>query len=206
MYLDSVLTRVLDKTWSREFALLKRNHELYLEHLELMAAEELTRKIYRYVVNIPGNTYDRVRVPPDSVLMVIDEMVKDIPSLKFTATFASFTFKALLNTNLQKAYEYIREAMAVTDGPPYSVLISQIKGNTENLQIPKNIYMLGAECYQALNDKDPYPEFGLPSGRYQKMAKLYRLAGDDAKAKEAEQKSKETITESKYSIPKLKEL
>lgn len=206
MYLDSVLMRVLDKTWNREFALLKRNHGLYLDHLEFMAARELVRKIERYVVNIPRNMYDRVRVPPDSVLMVIDEIVKDIPSLKFTSTFAAFTFEALLKTDVQKAYEYIREAMAVTDGPPYSVLISKIEGNTENLQIPKDIYMLGAECYQALNDNDPYPEFGLPSGRYQKMAKLYRLAGDLAKAEEAEQKSKSIITDSKSSIPKLKEL
>ena len=187
-YLDSVLTRILNKTWSREFALLKRNHQLYLRHLESMGSQELLVKIDRYVANMANNTYNRVKISPDSILLVIDEMVKNVPSLEFLPVFVSFKFAALLKTEPQKAYDFAREAMAYDDDPPYRTLIVNIEENSEKLQIPVNIYRLGAECYQALIDSNPYPEYGDIPGKYKKMANLYKLAGDLPKAKEAEQK------------------
>ncbi len=70
-YLDSVLTKILSKNWSPEFARLKRNHQQYLKYLEYTGSQELTKRISRYAINIAGNTYERVQVTPDSVLMVL---------------------------------------------------------------------------------------------------------------------------------------
>jgi hypothetical protein len=153
-----------------------------------MALDILNPKTERYVVNIPGNTYNRVKLPPDSILMIIDDMVKNIPSLKFLPTLASITFEALLKTDMQKAYEYARGVMTWSDDPPYGVIIQNIEENSGKLQIPENLYRLGAECYQAQIDDDHFPELGLIPVRYKKMAKLYRLTGDLEKAAEAEQK------------------
>lgn len=138
-----------------------------------------------------GNTHDRVMISSDSILLVINEMVRNVPSLKFLPNFVSFTFSALLKTDPQKAYGFAREVIATpsySDEPSYGVLMSQIEENSDDIQISKNIYRLGAECCQALIDKDPYPEFGRIPENYKRMAKFYRLAGDIQKATEAEQK------------------
>lgn len=195
-YLDSVLTRILNKTWSREFALLKRNHELYLNHLGSMGSQELLAKIDRHVANTAANTYDRVKITPDSIIFVIDDMVKNVPSLEFLPTFISFKFAALLQTEPQKAYVFAREVInkpIYGDDPPYYTLIATIEDYSEKLLIPRNIYRLGAECYQGLIDSNPYPEFGDTPSKYKKMANLYKLAGDLPKAKESERKGEEYL-------------
>jgi thiol-disulfide isomerase/thioredoxin len=190
-YADSVLTQILNKTWKPGFASIKRNNQLYLRHLEFVSAKELSDKIFRFEINMAGNTYDRVMIRPDSVLLVINEMVRNVPSLKFLPNFVSFTFPALLKTDPQKAYDFAQEVMTTSsyvDEPSYGILIYQIEENSDKLQIPKNIYRLGAECFQALIDKDPYPEFSNISENYKRMANFYRLAGDLSKATEAERK------------------
>ncbi|WP_170132695.1 TlpA family protein disulfide reductase [Pedobacter cryoconitis] len=193
-YADSVLTQILNKTWKPGFALIKRNDQLYLKHLELMSAEELTAKVYRYKINMTGNTYDRVMISPDSILLVINEMVKNVPSLKYLPIFVAFTFPALLKTDPQKAYDFAREVMAThtyIDEPIYLSLVYFIEENSDALKLPEKIYRLGAECCQAWIDSDPYPEFGLTLSSYKRMANLYRHAGDLQKAAEAEQKAKD---------------
>lgn len=200
-YLDSVLARILNKTWSREFALLKRNHQLYLDHLGSMGAQELFVKTNRYVANMTDDTYDRIKINPDSILLVIDEMAKNVPTLEFLPIFISFKLAALLKTEPQKAYDFARKAMVKPpygDDPPYYTLIATIEDNFEKLQIPQNIYRLGAECYQGLIDSNPYPEYGDTPSKYKKMANMYKLAGDLPKAKEAEQKGAEHFSINRY--------
>jgi len=196
-YADSVLTEILNKTWKPELAKLKRNDQLYLGNLQLESAEELYNRITRYKINMAGNTYERVTISPDSVLLVIDEMVKNVPNLKFLPNFVGRTFPALLQTNPQKAYAYAMEVMATHtnyDDPPYLSLVYQIEENSDKLHIPENIYRLGAECCQAWIDLDPYPELGMTSSTYKRMASMYSLAGDSSKAAEAEQKAKDFLT------------
>ncbi|RAJ29094.1 TlpA family protein disulfide reductase [Pedobacter cryoconitis] len=193
-YADSVLTQILNKTWRPGLALIKRNDQLYLKHLEYVSAAELTAKIDRYKINMAGNTYDRVMISPDSVLLVINEMVRNVPSLKFLPVFVSSTFRSLLQTNPQKAYDFAREVMATHtyyDEPIYLSLVYYIEENSDSLKLPENIYRLGAECCQAWIDSDPYPEFGLTLSSYKRMANLYRHAGDLQKAAEAERKAKD---------------
>lgn len=195
-YLDSVLTQILNKTWRREFALLKRNHQLYLDDLDFQASDELVSRIHRYVINMAGNTRERVQISPDSVILVIDEMVKHIPSLEYSWTFIAFKFGALLETDSQKAYDYGRAAMMdckYSEDPSYPVLIAQIEENSGKIKIPENIYVLGAECYQAIIDRNPYPEFGEMHLKYDKMANLYRLAGNQEKVRETEQKKEKYL-------------
>lgn len=206
-YADSVLTQILNKTWNPPFALLKRNDQIYLRELELKSSPELYKKLFRYKINMAGNTYDRVMISPDSVLLVINEMVRNIPSLKFLPVFVTFTFPALLQTNPQKAYDFAREVMAThthVDEPLSLSLVYYIEENSDKLQLPENIYRLGAECCQAFIDKDPYPEFGFVSSTYKRMANLYRHAGDLTKAAEAEQKAKDTLPQ-KTNVPRFKD-
>ena len=191
-YADSVLTRILNKTWNPEFALLKRNNQIYLYQLELMAARDLSNRVNRYKINMTGNTYDRIRISPDSILIVTEDMVKNVPHLKFLPIFIANIFPALLQTDPEKAYNYARQVMVTHtyyDEPPYLLLIQKIEEYSDQLKIPENIYRLGAECCQAWIDDDPYPELGKTSDTYKRMANLYRHAGDLQKAAEAEQKA-----------------
>ncbi|RAJ29096.1 TlpA family protein disulfide reductase [Pedobacter cryoconitis] len=201
-YADSVLKQILNKTWRPELARLKRNNQLYLYDLDMESTGELVDRTYRYEINMAGNTYDRVEIRPDSVLLIIDEMVKNIPSLKFLPGFIVSKFPALLQTDPQKAYDFVREAMATPsyyDEPPYLLLVNAIEENSDKMKVPENIFRLGAECCQAWIDSDPYPELGFTSTTYKRMANLYRHAGDLQKAAEAEQKAKDfSLTNNKH--------
>jgi len=193
-YADSVLTKILNKSWRPKLARLKRNNQIYYYDLDMKGSEELANRITRYKINMDGNTHDRVTVSPHSVLVVIDEMVKNVPILKFLPGFITRTFDALLQTAPQKAYDFAREAMVTPsyyDEPPYLLLVQKIEENSDKLKIPENIYRLGAECCQAWIDDDPYPELGMTERTYKRMATLYRLAGDLPKATEADQKAKD---------------
>jgi len=128
---------------------------------------------------------------PDSVLFVINEMVKKEPNLKYAPVTASFTFSALHRTDPHKAYEFGKKVMVTPtyQEPAYDFIIGAILDDSRKLKIPAEIYRLGAECYQAEIDYAPYPElFDVPR-KYRKMARWYNLAGDKLEAKKAEQKA-----------------
>jgi hypothetical protein len=56
--------------------------------------------------------------------------------------------------------------------------------------MPKEIYLLGAACYQVKIDQSPpYYEAGYMAKQYHDMADWYRLGGDKLKALAAEKKA-----------------
>jgi thiol-disulfide isomerase/thioredoxin len=182
--LEEVLRKIVNNSWDIKEALSKRMFNNYLDSLDSQVAD----KLHRY-----AGDYDKLDDlgMPDSALLVINEMVKKEPKLKYAPLMVSFTFSALLRTNPHKAYEFGKEAMVTPtyEDPAYDFIIADIEDDSRKLKIPAEIYRLGAECYQAEIDNAPYPELIDMPKLYHKMAAWYLLAGDKSKATEAEDKA-----------------
>ena len=88
-------------------------------------------------------------------------------------------------------YEYGKEVLVTPtyDDPAYDVILGTIKWYSDKLNLPAEIYQLGAEACQAEIDLIPYPEIIDMYKRYHKMAALYWRAKNKLKAIEAEQEA-----------------
>ena len=189
LYLDTALRKIVNKTWDIEAESIKRKYadssQKYLDDLD----DSLASKV-RHFQGKYSNTNDFGF--PDSTLMVIDEMVKKEPKLKYAPWAASFTFNSLLITDPHKAYEFGKQAMTASPDE-WSVcgdIIGNIRDGLRKLTMPKEIYLLGAECYQVKIDQSPpYYEAGDMAKQYHEMADWYRLGGDKLKALAAEKKA-----------------
>lgn len=185
--LDPVLKKVLNKTWDINEELARRayidSHVDYLGRLDT----SVISKVHRFQATYSGRNYLGF---PDSTLMVIDEMVKKEPKLKYAPTIAEYTFGALLLTDPHKAYEYGKQVMVTPtyESPAYESIISTVQTDSHHLTTPKEIYLLGAACYQAkINQFAHYSIYDL-AGYYHEMADWYYKGGDTVKAIAAEQK------------------
>jgi thiol-disulfide isomerase/thioredoxin len=187
-HLNEVLPKILNNTWDIKEALSSRVFNEYLRKLD----DQAFSKLHRY-----AGQYDKLDDlgKPDSALFAINKMVKKEPKLKYAPTMVSFTFSALLRINPHKAYEFGKQAMLTPTytEPAYDMIIGCIQDDSRKLKISPEIYRLGAECYQAEIDQAPYPELVDTSEIYHEMAAWYRLAGEESKAKEAEQKATKLV-------------
>jgi hypothetical protein len=106
--LDTVLQKIVNNTWDIKEALSKRIFYDYLEKLDM----EVIDKVRRY----HGN-YDHLEDlgNPDSTLLVLNEMVKKEPNLKYASWMVFYTFSALLRTDPHKAYEYGKACYGMFD-------------------------------------------------------------------------------------------
>jgi thiol-disulfide isomerase/thioredoxin len=200
---DEVLNKVVANTWSandiNELAAQKKFNK-YLSDLD----ESLLKKIYKPVkvlysdsvlltMDKPVKEEPRFKsdLNPDALLLVIDKLVTKEPKLKYAPTVASYTFSALLNIDPHKAYEYGKQVIVTPtyEDPAYDAIIDNIRDYTGKINIPAEIYLLGIEAYQALIAHDIYPQLSDMPKRYRTIAAWYRLADDEAKALEAEQKA-----------------
>lgn len=188
--LDEVLPKVVNNTWDIEETLAKRKLEKHLEEQDNAAREELNK----YLGN-PRNPDDLGK--PDSALLVINEIVRKEPKLKYAPNIAFHTVSSLLKTNLQKAYVYGKEVLMTStkEEPLYQSIIEPIKWYSNKLNLPVEIYALGAEAYQAKIDHNP--ESANISSNYHKMAEWYWRAGDKLKAIVAQQKAIELLKRKK---------
>jgi len=109
------------------------------------------------------------------------------------------TFSALLKTNPRKAYEFGKELMVTPtyDDPAYNVIIGAIKWYSDKLNLPAEIYELGAEAYQAEIDHFAYPELLDMPRLYNNMAEMYCRANDKLKAINTQQKAIEALKSKK---------
>lgn len=188
--LDEVLTKIVNNTWDINEALAKRNFEKYLEVLDNAASEEL--KMYM------GDWYNQDYFgKPDSALLVINEMVRNEPKLKYAPSIASYTFSCLLKTNPNKAYEYGKVALMTStyEDPPYNLIIGTIDELSNKFSLPKKIYELCAEAHQAKIDRY-WETIDIPN-TYHKMAEWYLRAGDKSKAIDAQQKAVDALKSKK---------
>ena len=188
--LDEVLPKIVNNTWDIKEALAKRNLDKHLYELDIEANDKLNMYV--------GNYFKQGDLgKPDSALLVINEMVRNEPKLKYAPFIASHTFSSFLKTNPHKAYEYGKVAIVTStyEDPPFDLIIEDIKWYSNLLNLPSEIYELGAEAYQERIDY--YAEIINIPNTYHKMADWYCWANDKSKAIEAEQKAIEAMKSKK---------
>ncbi|MDO6429784.1 TlpA disulfide reductase family protein [Flavitalea sp. BT771] len=186
--LDEVLPKILNNTWDMKEALAKRNENRRLAALDDSLSFELM--VYRGNSSKPGD-----RGKPESALLLIDEIIKKEPKLKYAPKISSHTFAALLKTNPHKAYEYGKMAIVTPtyEEPNFHLIYGAIEFDSGRSDLPAKIYQLGAEAYQAEIDHRPYPDMADIAALYHKMAAFYWRANDRPKAIDAEQKAIDTL-------------
>jgi thiol-disulfide isomerase/thioredoxin len=187
--LDGVLSQIVNNTWDVEKERTTRDLNRQLAILDDSLQYELTRFTRN---NYNMNDTDK----PDSALLKIDEMVRNEPNLKYARSTAWYTFSALLQTDLRKAYDYGKTAIVTPsyDGYPLNDIISlQIEQYSDKLKLTPEIYELGAEAYQVEIDQVPYPELANMPKLYSNMAQMYWRAKNKLKAIEAQQKAIEIL-------------
>ena len=190
--LDEVLPKIVNNTWDIKEALAKRNLDRHLAEVDDSARKVLNGYL--------GDFYKQDYIgKPDSALLVINEIIRKEPKLKYAPCIASHTFSALLKTKTHKAYGYGKEVLVTStyEGPSYYAIISNIIWYSDKLDLPAEIYKLGAEAYQVKIDQIPYPEIVDISKLYHKMAEWYWRANDKSKAIDAEQKAIEALKNKK---------
>ena len=149
--LDKVLPKIVNNTWDINDALAKRNENRRLAALD----DSLSYEFAGYL----GEEYkagDRRKA--DSILLWIDEIVKKEPKLKYAPFVAVNTFSALLQTDPHKAYEFGKVEMVTPtyEEPNYHLIYGPIEMYADKLNLPAEIYRLGAEAYQMDIDHRPY--------------------------------------------------
>jgi hypothetical protein len=190
--IDEVLPEIVNNTWDINEALAKRNLNKHLEELDDSAREVLN--------GYEGNVYKHdYWGKPDSVLLLISEIVSREAKLKYAPSIAFHTFSSLLKTNPHKAYDYGKTVLVTStyEEPAYYSIIGPIEWYSDKLNLPPEIYELGADAYQVEIDYLPYPEIVDVYKHYHKMAEWYWRACDKLKAIKAEQKAIEALKREK---------
>ena len=184
MYLSEILPKIVDNTWDIKAALAKRNLDKHLEALNKEAGYHLN--MYLGDREKPGDPGK-----PDWALLVIEDLIRDEPQLKYTPVIAFHTFSSLLKTNLHKAYEYGKIAIVTTtyEEPAYDAIIDAIQLYSKKVKLPVEIYRLGAKAYQLTIDGIPYPEIINMGREFSNLAALYWQAKEKIKAIENQQKA-----------------
>lgn len=190
--LDTVLPKVINKSWDIGQELAKRNENKRLARLD----DSLNYELNNYAGNTLTNDFGQL----DSALIAIKEIIRKEPKLKYAPFIGAHTFTSLLKTNPHKAYEF-GQILIITptyDDPPYHLIISSIEMYSDKLNnLPSEIYDLGAAAYQM--EIDQYGKFGnmnIPND-YMKMAEMYRRANNKLKAIDAMQKAIEALQSKK---------
>jgi len=190
--LDGILPRIVNGTWDIKEALRQRNENRRLAALD----DSLSFELMRYSDD-PLKVGDLGK--PDSALLLIAEIIKREPGLKYAPLMVSHTLISLLKTNPHEAYEYGKVAMVTStyQEPAYRQIYGAIELYSDKLHLPAEVYRLGAEAYQQEIDHRLFPEAVSISGFYHKMAEFYWRAGDKAKAVTAAQKAIEVLSTKK---------
>lgn len=186
--LDEVLRNIVNHTWNIKEAATSRSENMRLEKLDRESNNILMD--FKADQFKPGSV-DQV----DSILFTINEMVKNEPRLKYAPYMAYNTFRYLLLTDIDKAYQYGKEVLknpSYTD-PSYFAIIQNIHFFHDKINFPAKIYELGAEAYQVEIDQVVFPELVNVANMYKNMANMYLKANNKAKAIDAQQKAIEAL-------------
>jgi thiol-disulfide isomerase/thioredoxin len=188
--LDEVLPKIVNDNWDLKEALAKRNLDKHLKELD----DEANYKLNTYVGD-PFKPGDLGK--PDSALLMINELVNNEPKLKYATFIASHTFSSLLKTDPHKAYEFGKELLVIStfEDSHYGLMIDNIKWYSDKLNLPAEIYRLGAEAYQA--EIDNYPWSMKTPNTYREMANWYWRASDKSKAIKAQEQAIEALKSKK---------
>ena len=193
--IDEVLPKIVNKTWDIKEALAKRSWAKHLKELDDSLSYEL------YVRRGDAQKADK-NGKQDSALLMIDQMVRKEPDLKYAPLIAYYTFSSLLQTNPQKAYDYGKVLLVTPtyEEPPYYNIIGAIELYSYKYNLTPEIYRLCAEAYQRAIDCYS-PAIDTPN-EYHKMAEWYWRACERSKAIDAEQKAVDGLKRKKDSAAK----
>lgn len=182
--LDGALPKIVNNSWDIEKAREESISGQRFDELDSRIGDSLSSLRFKW------NKLDDKEIY-DSLLAAIHQIIKKYPDLRYSPSLASFTFYALLVTNPAKAYEYGEQIISHRKDEGVFSVWRSIKYYTGPQKLPGYIYGLGADLYQSiLNNTNPvYKKISDTPDIYHTMATWYRLAGDSAKAKEAERKS-----------------
>src|SRR5690606_31714754 len=101
--LDTVLQKIVGNNWDINKALAQRDERRRLKELDEDAG---------YSIMYPPDVFQPGYVErPDSNLLVLAEIVRKEPKLKYARSITYHTFSSLLRINQTKAYEYGREIL-----------------------------------------------------------------------------------------------
>lgn len=186
--LEEVLPKVVYGTWDIKEELARRNENKRLAILD----DSLHYELARFERN-PYNTNDIDK--PDSALLMIDEIVRKEPGLKYAPWIATHTFYALLKTDTHKAYEYGKKEIVTPgyDSVRADVIINGIELYPDKSNLPSEIYELGAEAYQVEINQIRHPAIVNTPRLYSNMSEMYWLAKNKSKAIETIQKAIEEL-------------
>jgi thiol-disulfide isomerase/thioredoxin len=178
-YLDNVLPGIVNNRWDIQKAAAQLVFDRYLDSLDMEAQYRL----------IP------YRNKPDMTLFAINSMVVGEPALKYAPRVAYQTFAALLKTDTRKACEYGRKVIVTPtyEVPAVDAIINVIAAYADSLNLPPEVYDLGAEACQVFINWIPYPENFSMHKEYSRMANWYARANKRSKAIKAQQKAIEEL-------------
>lgn len=190
--LEEVLYKIVNNTWNSKEALTRRNLVNRIAVLD--------DSINDFLNKIDTNHFPPYNIEhKDSILELINLMIKKETVLKYAPLLESHIFDILLVTNPHNAYVYGKELFehpGFTD-IYYDLIIEGIQFYSDKLNLPPEIYELGAEAYQI--EIDRYEMFGnmnIPKD-YSKMADMYWRAKNKNKAIECKQKAIESLKNKK---------
>lgn len=190
--LEEVLYKIVNNTWNSKEALTRRNLVNRIAVLD--------DSINDFLNEIDTNHFPPYNIEhKDSILVLINLMIKKETVLKYAPLLELHIFDILLITNPHNAYVYGKELFehpGFTD-IYYDLIIEGIQFYSDKLNLPPEIYELGAEAYQI--EIDRYEMFGnmnIPKD-YSKMADMYWRAKNKNKAIECMQKAIESLKNKK---------
>jgi thiol-disulfide isomerase/thioredoxin len=190
--LAEVLSQIVDGTWDMKQESARRREAKYLAALDDSLNYDL--------MNYDGDWFKQDYIgKPDSALLFIAEQVRREPKLKYAPRIAFHTFKSLLKTDQQKAYEYGKVAIQtpVYEEPAYGAIMAAIEAYSDKLNLGAQIYQLGAEAYQMEIDNIIYPQLVDLSKLYSKMAEWYWRGDKKSQAISAQKKAVEALKSKK---------
>ncbi|WP_276500036.1 TlpA family protein disulfide reductase [Terrimonas pollutisoli] len=186
---EDALSKIVNGSWDINKALAKRNLEFRLRNLEDSLKEQLEFA--------PNGNYRNDSWKRDSALLLVDEVAKAEPLVKYTPMVASQIFSTLLKTNTKKAYEYGKEVLETTtyEKPAGFIISGAIERLSSEINFPPEIYQLGLDAIQVELDEvlSCYPEIRKVYKHYYKRAKWYGVLGNKSKAVEALEKAIEIM-------------
>ncbi|MFT3934553.1 MAG: TlpA disulfide reductase family protein [Chitinophagaceae bacterium] len=183
-YLPGILAKVTSNEWNIENALADYNEETRLTKLDNEAYFDLLN--YVKLANWASS-----KDKPDSLLLAVEAIVEKEPKLKYAPIIAGNTFRALLKTDMHKAFLYGEEAIKIKffDYPISYYIKNEIEFLADSLPLTPEIFQLGIEACQAEINEIFYPEAPGTHKVYSCMANWYWRINDLAKAIETQEKA-----------------
>jgi thiol-disulfide isomerase/thioredoxin len=186
---EDALSKIVNNTWDNNIPLAKKKLEFRLRNLDDSLTEELE---YAPNGNRRSNSWKR-----DSALLLIDEMAKTEPLVKFTPRIAYQLFSILLKTNMKKACEYGKKVITTTtyEKPAGYIIRGAIENASREIKLSPEVYQLGIDALQEEIDDvmSCYPELKNTYKLYYKMADWYWLLHNKSKAIETLEKAIELM-------------